>query len=175
MKTYYYNNKVYLIPDFCKVIKDATVIPNSQVQQFNRHLILVWNYKIHRYIVYKRVTQISWKWRQYLGLYVIIMVLEGHKKCYRSFGNWVIRELRIRDKTEGGVHDIKESNILSLSPAEKEQIRKLKHIYEEMNKDFDKIGKTSVWLGNQDNRQHRKIRPKKVYVGIRSGKILKVE
>lgn len=172
---YRINKRLYYIPDFVERFVDNEHWDTSKKHWYSKHLrgtdILVWNKKINRWIVYRKLHEMPWRWREYVGQYTMMIVCEMDRKthAYREPGSWINRTLREGDLSKGGSRGLKEVTttfdqiIMRQSEGEKEIIRKLVDIYTEMNKDKDMIGRTSILVGHiEADRRHKKVKKKVV-------------
>lgn len=183
---YRVNGRFYYIPEFVERFVDNEHWDTSKTHWYQKYLRasdrLVWNRKINRWIVYRKIYEMPWRWREYVGQYTMMLVCHTgiSTRQYREPGSWITTILRHGDLSKGGSVGIKEVTkvfdqlLTGLCGAEKEVIRKLTDVYEAMNKDKDMIGRTSILVGQpSDPRVHRKMKRKPIrFIGLRTGKHL---
>lgn len=155
---------------------------NPYLQIIQRQYKLFFDLRVRRWVVYKfidsTVTSYSAKQiREYCGKYTLIMVIDGPGRCYREPGFWLYNLLKskslLRDTKKEGIR-LYLDKLDEPSEAEKNYISNMKAIREEMNKDKDMIGRVSDFLSRKGPVKPKGKAKKMIFVGIKSGKVLKV-
>jgi hypothetical protein len=123
-------------------------------------------------------------YNQQYGLYAHMLTCDNEKLTGKLPGEWVYKQLRCSDLTKGGSFGLKsqvaifDKEVLSrVNPREVEIKNKMSQIKHEMEKDFSWYlkGRTSSILGRTGQViAHKKKKRKIVFVGARTGKVLKV-
>ncbi len=155
---------------------------NPYLQSIQRQYKLFFDLRARRWVVYKfvdsTVTQYpADKIRQYCGKFALIMIVDGTGRCYREPGFWLYNLLRSksllrRTKREGIEQYL--DKLDEPSEAEKNYNRHMTDIRKEMNKDAKMIGRVSDFMSRKGPIKARKKAKKIIFVGVKSGKVLKV-
>jgi hypothetical protein len=154
---------------------------------------LFFDKRIKRYVVYKAV---SFKAAQaFAEIYSIALItenlttqlvhmltLDGPELQYREPGPWVWSKLQRMDRTGAGSKPIgtvvRELMAEQEAPSSEElaNIERLADLQQELNKDFDMIGRTSMIMDSTLALKKRKFGPKgrTILVSMQTGKVLGV-